>query len=53
VRASGSEVAGFRSDAEQAELFEQNPDPTWVAPPGKSLHHRATELDLGPPSAYG
>jgi hypothetical protein len=46
-------TSGFRSDAEQAELFEQNPDPTWVAPPGKSLHRCATELDLGPPSAYG
>jgi Transglycosylase SLT domain/D-alanyl-D-alanine carboxypeptidase len=46
-------TSGYRSDAEQAELFEQNPDPTWVAPPGKSLHRCATELDLGPPSAYG
>jgi Transglycosylase SLT domain/D-alanyl-D-alanine carboxypeptidase/Putative Flp pilus-assembly TadE/G-like len=45
--------SGFRSDAEQAELFEQNPNPTMVAPPGKSLHRCATELDLGPPSAYG
>jgi LAS superfamily LD-carboxypeptidase LdcB len=24
-----------------------------VAPPGKSLHRLGTELDLGPPSAYG
>jgi hypothetical protein len=24
-----------------------------VAPPGKSLHRCGTELDLGPPSAYG
>jgi hypothetical protein len=46
-------TSGFRSDAEQAKLFEQNPDPRWVAPPGKSLHRCATELDLGPPSAYG
>jgi LAS superfamily LD-carboxypeptidase LdcB len=46
-------TSGFRSDAEQADLFEQNPDPIWVAPPGKSLHRCATELDLGPPSAYG
>jgi soluble lytic murein transglycosylase-like protein len=45
--------SGFRSDAEQAELFAQNPDPQWVAPPGTSLHRCATELDLGPPSAYG
>ena len=45
--------SGFRSDAEQAQLFAQNPDPTWVAPPGRSLHRCATELDLGPPSAYG
>ena len=45
--------SGFRSDAEQARLFAQNPDPTWVAPPGQSLHRCATELDLGPSSAYG
>jgi soluble lytic murein transglycosylase-like protein len=45
-------VSGFRSDAEQAELFAANPDPTWVAPPGQSLHRCATELDLGPSSAY-
>jgi hypothetical protein len=46
-------VSGFRSDAEQAELFAAHPDPTWVAPPGTSLHRCATELDLGPESAYG
>jgi hypothetical protein len=46
-------VSGFRSDAEQAQLFAQHPDPTWVAPPGHSLHRCATELDLGPSSAYG
>jgi Transglycosylase SLT domain/D-alanyl-D-alanine carboxypeptidase len=46
-------VSGFRSDAEQAELFAAHPDPTWVAPPGHSLHRCATELDLGPESAYG
>jgi soluble lytic murein transglycosylase-like protein len=45
--------SGFRSDAEQAALFAANPDPRWVAPPGRSLHRCATELDLGPPSAYG
>ena len=45
--------SAFRSDAEQAELFAQHPDPTWVAPPGQSLHRCATELDLGPSSAYG
>jgi len=45
-------VSGFRSDAEQAELFAAHPDPTWVAPPGQSLHRCATELDLGPESAY-
>jgi hypothetical protein len=45
--------SGFRSDAEQAALFAAHPDPTWVAPPGKSLHRCATELDLGPESAYG
>jgi hypothetical protein len=45
--------SGFRSDAEQAELFAANPDPEWVAPPGQSLHRCATELDLGPESAYG
>lgn len=46
-------VSGFRSDAEQAALFEAHPDPTWVAPPGHSLHRCATELDLGPDAAYG
>jgi transglycosylase-like protein with SLT domain/D-alanyl-D-alanine carboxypeptidase-like protein len=46
-------TSGFRSDAEQAQLFAQHPDPTWVAPPGHSLHRCATELDLGPGSAYG
>lgn len=46
-------VSGFRSDAEQAELFAAHPDPKWVAPPGHSLHRCATELDLGPSSAYG
>jgi hypothetical protein len=45
--------SAFRSDAEQAELWDQNPDPRWVAPPGTSLHRCATELDLGPSSAYG
>jgi hypothetical protein len=46
-------TSGFRSDAEQAELFAANPDPRWVAPPGESLHRYGTELDLGPPAAYG
>jgi Transglycosylase SLT domain/D-alanyl-D-alanine carboxypeptidase/Putative Flp pilus-assembly TadE/G-like len=46
-------VSGFRSDAEQAALFAAHPDPQWVAPPGQSLHRCATELDLGPDSAYG
>ena len=45
--------SGFRSDAEQAALFAAHPDPQWVAPPGQSLHRCATELDLGPDSAYG
>jgi LAS superfamily LD-carboxypeptidase LdcB len=45
-------VSGFRSDAEQAALFAAHPDPQWVAPPGHSLHRCATELDLGPGSAY-
>jgi hypothetical protein len=46
-------TSAYRSDAEQARLFEQHPDPRWVAPPGQSLHRCATELDLGPSSAYG
>src|SRR6476619_2975464 len=46
-------TSGFRSDAEQARLFAAHPDPKWVAPPGQSLHRYATELDLGPPAAYG
>ncbi len=56
ARRSGLSVvvnSGFRSDAEQARLFAANPDPTWVAPPGRSLHRCATELDLGPAAAYG
>lgn len=46
-------VSAFRTNAEQALLFARHPDPTWVAPPGQSLHRLATELDLGPPAAYG
>jgi hypothetical protein len=46
-------TSAFRSDAEQAVLWARHPDPKWVAPPGKSLHRNATELDLGPPAAYG
>jgi hypothetical protein len=46
-------TSAFRSDDEQARLFAQHPDPKWVAPPGESLHRLATELDLGPSSAYG
>jgi soluble lytic murein transglycosylase-like protein len=46
-------TSAFRSDAEQARLFAAHPDPKWVAPPGKSLHRLGTELDLGPPVAYG
>ena len=46
-------TSAYRSDAEQARLFAAHPDPKWVAPPGKSLHRMGTELDLGPPSAYG
>jgi Transglycosylase SLT domain/D-alanyl-D-alanine carboxypeptidase len=48
-----SVTSGFRSDAEQARLFAANPNPKWVAPPGTSLHRYGTELDLGPPAAYG
>jgi hypothetical protein len=46
-------TSAFRTDAEQGVLFRRNPDPRWVAPPGESLHRFATELDLGPESAYG
>lgn len=46
-------TSAFRSDAEQARLFAQHPDPKWVARPGQSLHRLGTELDLGPPAAYG
>jgi len=46
-------TSAYRSDAEQAELFREHPDPRWVAPPGRSLHRLGTELDLAPPSAYG
>jgi hypothetical protein len=44
--------SAWRSNAEQAALFAQHPDPKWVAPPGHSLHRLGTELDLGPASAY-
>ncbi len=56
ARAAGLSLivnSGFRSDAEQAALFAAHPDPKWVAPPGHSLHRCATELDLGPETAYG
>jgi len=46
-------TSAFRSRAQQAALFARNPNPKWVAPPGRSLHRLGTELDLGPPSAYG
>jgi soluble lytic murein transglycosylase-like protein len=45
--------SGFRTNAEQAALFAARPDPKWVARPGQSLHRLGTELDLGPPAAYG
>src|SRR6185503_10104430 len=45
--------SAYRSDAEQARLYAEHPDPRWVAPPGESLHRCGTELDLGPSSAYG
>jgi hypothetical protein len=44
--------SAYRSDAEQAVLWAQHPDPKWVARPGTSLHRYGTELDLGPKSAY-
>ena len=55
ARADGvtlSITSAYRSDAEQAILWARHPDPKWVARPGTSLHRYATELDLGPPSAY-
>jgi soluble lytic murein transglycosylase-like protein len=45
--------SGLRTDAEQAVLWAQHPDPKWVARPGTSLHRFGTELDLGPAAAYG
>ncbi|WP_051471757.1 lytic transglycosylase domain-containing protein [Patulibacter minatonensis] len=48
-----SVTSGYRSNAEQAKLFAAHPDPKWVARPGASLHRMGTELDLGPPGAYG
>jgi hypothetical protein len=56
ARAAGVSLiitSAYRSDAEQAVLFARHPDPRWVAPPGRSLHRLGTELDLGPPAAYG
>jgi hypothetical protein len=55
ARADGVELvinSGFRSDAEQAVLWNRHPDPKWVARPGTSLHRNATELDLGPRAAH-
>jgi Transglycosylase SLT domain/D-alanyl-D-alanine carboxypeptidase len=46
-------TSAFRTNAEQAALFAAHPDPKLVARPGTSLHRLATELDLGPTSAYG
>lgn len=46
-------TSAFRTDAEQAVLWARHPDPKWVARPGQSLHRYGTELDLGPPTAYG
>ena len=46
-------ASAYRSDAEQAVLWRRHPDPRWVARPGESLHRYGTELDLGPPAAYG
>ena len=45
-------TSAYRSDAEQAVLWNRHPDPRWVAPPGTSLHRLATELDLGPDAAH-
>src|SRR4051812_12168626 len=55
ARAAGITLAinsGYRSDAEQAVLWNRNPAPKMVARPGQSLHRNGTELDLRPPSAY-
>jgi soluble lytic murein transglycosylase-like protein len=55
ARADGvalSITSAYRSDAEQAVLWNRNPDPRMVARPGTSLHRNGTELDLGPPAAY-
>ena len=49
ARADGVDLrvtSAFRSDAEQAVLVRRHPDPKWVAPPGRSRHRDATELDL-------
>ncbi|MCW3048581.1 MAG: peptidase and DD-carboxypeptidase VanY/endolysin [Solirubrobacterales bacterium] len=46
-------ASAFRTDADQGRLFAAHADPKWVARPGTSLHRLGTELDLGPPSAYG
>ena len=50
--ASSSTQASARTPSRRG-CSRAHPDPTWVAPPGRSLHRCATELDLGPPSAYG
>ena len=46
-------TSAFRSDAEQAVLFAATPTRSGSRRPGTSLHRYGTELDLGPPAAYG
>ena len=63
VRPDGARGAGRRRGAADHErlpvrrragvLWRRHPDPRWVARPGESLHRYGTELDLGPPAAYG
>lgn len=47
-----SAVSGFRSDSEQAVLYARL-GPRIAAPPGRSLHRNATELDISVGSADG
>lgn len=49
-----SVTSGWRSIAEQTALWNANPNPNEVAPPGRSNHGRGTAADISPQvGAYG
>lgn len=42
----GSVTSGYRSVAEQQQIWSRHPDPTWVARPGSSPHQYAMAVDI-------